>query len=101
MILALEFREWSECEARRSRQGIKLARDAVGPYAYDARSREGMLQKVACGWDSTAHLRSGGSLFVQVSEAVFSGGTPHPRAPGLRGRMDAPGRLPDRPESTK
>jgi alpha-tubulin suppressor-like RCC1 family protein len=36
-----------------------------GPYAYDTRSREGRLQKVACGWNSTAHLRADGRLFVQ------------------------------------
>lgn len=45
-----------------------------GPYAYDTRSREGRLQKVACGWNSTAHLRSDGRLFVQgVGGGLFWG----------------------------
>jgi len=36
-----------------------------GTYAYDTRSREGRLQKVVCGWNTTAHLRDDGRLFVQ------------------------------------
>jgi len=45
-----------------------------GYLAYDTRSREGRLQKVVCGWNTTAHLRDDGRLFVQGTSGFWGPG---------------------------
>jgi len=45
-----------------------------GAYAYDTRSRERLLKKVVCGWNTTAHLRDDGRLFVQGTSGYWGPG---------------------------
>jgi len=55
-----------------------------GPLGYDTRSREGRMQKVACGWNNTAHLRTDGRLFVQgTGGGILSGASWTSEVPNL------------------
>lgn len=60
-----------------------------GEYAYDSRSREGQIVKVACGLNNTASIRSDGQLFIQGPGFGYLGYTTFvtdvpPLPPGLR-----------------